>query len=127
MLAFCAVLSLVVAWVVTEFPYALDGLDVAERGKVPNYFRNLLEVLNFSSGPALFIAAIFAFTIAVKQAREAENTKVSTVYMQIVSRWNSPELINGRRKLLELSRAYRAMGKEHMRVPPQPTAHLLVR
>jgi hypothetical protein len=107
-LTFCAVLSLAIAWIVREFPHALDGTDVIEPGKIPNYLRNAFEILSFSSGPALFVAAVFAFIIAVRQAKEAENSRLSTVYMGIVDNWNSADLLEARRKIFKLVDLFRA-------------------
>jgi len=48
------------------------------------------------------MAAIFAFIIAVRQAREAEKARLAAVYMQISTNWNSPRLIASRTRLQRL-------------------------
>jgi len=75
-ITFCATLTLAVAWMVTEFPHALDGTDVIESGKTPNYFRNAFEILSFSSGPALLMARAVQRSIPLTEEVESARQHV---------------------------------------------------
>jgi hypothetical protein len=124
-LTFCVVLSLAVAWLSTEFsralPHIFDGKEIISNSDSPNYIRNVAELLNFISGIfaaiagiAVVLVALWAIRFARQQAyeatksrQEAENARLSTIYMNIMERWHSEKLVTARKKLFDLLDIYR--------------------
>ncbi len=77
--------------------------------------RDLFEFLYFIAGIAVafiaWLAIAFARTQALearKSREEAENSRLTAIYMTIVDRWNSPELLNARSRLFKLVDFYRS-------------------
>jgi hypothetical protein len=124
-LAFCAVISLATAWMIVEFPvalsHALDGSETVREPSAPNYIRNPLELLNFLSTSILVPGvALWAIYFARKQADEARNSReeaervrLSTIYMNIVEKWNSDEIVAARAQLFSLVDEYRKFDDEY--------------
>ena len=93
-----------------EFPYALSGtevIDLKKGDRVPNYIRNLLEIVFFASQILLFITAIVTLLIAKAHAKEAENARTASTYMQIAAIWSSERVVASRMYLLTLRDRYR--------------------
>jgi hypothetical protein len=77
--------------------------------------RDLFEFLYFIAGIAVALIAWLAISFARTQAsearksrEEAENSRLTAIYMAIVDRWNSTELLNARSKLFKLVDFYRS-------------------
>jgi hypothetical protein len=88
------------------FPAILDGLDVIETGRTPNYFRNLFELLSFAGAFLVGITAILALVFAISQIKEARNTRLAALYATLEARWASPEMLRSKAMLNEISREY---------------------
>jgi len=91
---------------IMAFPGMLDGRDIIEAGLHPNYLRNILELISFVSGLLLVITAIFAGGFTISQIREAEKTRLATLYTTLEARWASPEMLKSKTAFDEISKAY---------------------
>jgi hypothetical protein len=76
--------------------------------------RGLLELLSFAATAVLAITAIAAISFARAQAEEArkgreeaENNRLTGIYMTIAARWNAEDLFQSRLKVLALRDAAR--------------------
>jgi hypothetical protein len=107
LLACCFGVTMAIMWIVAEFPHALDGTET-QSDKIPNYFRNLFELLFFISGSVLVVFSYFGFNMAVDQAREAEKARLASIYTQIETRWSSGEMVRSRVAFRELVSSYHA-------------------
>ena len=67
-----------------------------------------LEALSFAANVSVPILAIVAGYIAYRQFGEAKDTRVATLYLQIMEKYNSDLLREGRRNIRRLSDAHRA-------------------
>jgi hypothetical protein len=88
------------------FPSMLDGLDVLEAGRTPNYFRNVFELLSFVGAFLVGMTAIFALLFAMSQIKEARNTRLAALYATLEARWASPEMLRSKAMLNEISTEY---------------------
>jgi hypothetical protein len=68
--------------------------------------KNIFELLNLLSGPALVGIAIIAGFVAYFQFNEAKRTRTAEVYMRIVEVWNSAENVTTRKLLYDLAREF---------------------
>jgi hypothetical protein len=107
-LAVCTTVTVAIVWMMAEFPHALDGTETVEPGKIPNYFRNVFELLFFISGSALFVLSFIGIIIAVWQTKEAEKARLAGVYAQLETRWSSNEMIRSRVAFRELLAGHNA-------------------
>jgi hypothetical protein len=104
-------LSIVVVVVVsvtlikTVFPHMLSGSEIIDVSseRYPNYFRNLLEVLFFTSNVVLLSIAIVTVIVARFHAKEAENARIASIYMEISSQWSSDKIVDSRMYIITLS------------------------
>ena len=87
------------------FSDILEGPEITGAGH-PNRIRNALELASFVATAGLFTTAMGALWFTVGQISEARRTRLATIYMEIISRWNAAELVESRTLILSLSKAY---------------------
>lgn len=106
LLTFAVVTVIATGLVATAFPHLLDGAEILTDSRRPNLVRNLFELLSFIAASTLVVIASFAFIAALRQAREAEKTRLAAIYTQIEQRWASMEMIRSRVAIRELISRY---------------------
>jgi hypothetical protein len=85
--------------------------------------RNLFELLYFISQCALLGVALVALIFAGRQAREAENARLVSVYAQLEERWSSAQMLGARRLFREIMSKHQAYAADRQNPPMELAAY----
>lgn len=105
-----------VTFVVVDSAYLLSAKLIGSEAPL----RNLLEVLSFLSQGVLVGVALFALIFAKKQAQEAENARLASVYSQLEERWSSATMLKARVMFRELVSEFQIYRGSH----PSPSMEI---
>lgn len=123
-----AVFAVIIFLLIGIFPHALEGTEqiaIAEAGRrIPNYFRNFLELVFFIANIILLITAVIALIVARAHAAEVEHARLAAIYMDISALWSSSRVVESRMHILKLrdrfhDPAYSDLLKDRARPAPE--------
>ena len=104
-LTFCAIVTLAAMWLGAVLAVPPAGAAWA----AAPVLMTILTGLSLLSTALLAPISLWALRFARRQAEESENIRLSTVYMDIVTRWNGPELVTARKLVFDLVEAFHAI------------------
>jgi hypothetical protein len=109
LLASVAATYILVRFINYSFPHLLYVGDENRANPV----RNALEMLFFFVSIIVLPTGLFALLvarhhskIASEHARQVESTRLGSVYMTVVDAWDSQQMVNSRKLMLDLSKQY---------------------
>jgi hypothetical protein len=94
-----------IALIQTAFPTWLSGQIEG------NYFRNGFELAFFAASSVFSLVAIYAIKFARQQSKEAENSRLASIYTAIEARWSGGDIKVSRIHFHDLINEYRKTGK----------------